>query len=112
MKLKTLSLPALLVVAMTAAAAFAQMPSVAPKAVPESTPAQASNDATITSKVKDAIASDPDLKGLEVTVDTTDAVVTLNGTADSRDQISRALALAKAVAGVKSVTNILAVKTS
>ena len=64
------------------------------------------------SKVKSAIASDPALKGMELTVETTDAVVTLNGTAAALDQIARAVALARAVDGVKAVTNILAVKTS
>ncbi len=73
---------------------------------PKSTAAQASQDASITSKVRDAIASDAQLKDLEFTV------VTLNGTAASREQIARALALAKSVDGVKSVTNILAVRTS
>ena len=88
------------------------MPEVQPQPAPKGTVAQAVDDATITSKVKDAIASDPDLKGLEFTVETNNSVVTLNGTANVSDQISRALALAKAVAGVKAVTNILAVKTS
>ena len=58
------------------------------------------------------IASDPDLKDMEFTVETTDSVVTLNGAANARDQIARAVALARAVASVKAVTDILAVKTS
>ena len=110
--MKLSSILAVFVVAIAAGAAFAQLPEVKPQPAPNGTVAQSVDDATITSKVKDAIASDPALKDMEFTVETTDAVVTLNGTAGALDQISRAVALAKAVPGVKSVTNILAVKTS
>lgn len=110
--MKSLSIPAVFVAAIAAGAAFAQLPEVRPQPAPKSTVAQESSDATITSKVKDAIASDPGLKDMEVTVETADSVVTLNGTAKASDEIARAVALARAVPGVKSVTNILAVRTS
>lgn len=103
---------AVFVVAMAAGAASAQMPAVSPSPAPKGAVAQGVDDATITSKVTNAISSDPDLKDMEFTVATTDAVVTINGTARAADQIQRALALARAVEGVKSVTNILAVRTS
>lgn len=106
------SIAAALVTAMVACPAFAQLPEVQPKVAPKSTVAQAADDATITSKVKNAITSDPALKDMQLTVDTADAVVTLNGTANAVDQIARAVAIAKTVEGVKSVVNILAVKTS
>jgi hyperosmotically inducible protein len=95
-----------------AGTAFAQLPPVQPQPAPKGTVAQSADDATISSKVREAISSDPALKDVEFTVDTTDAVVTLNGTATASDQIARAVAIARAVDGVKSVTNILAVKTS
>jgi hyperosmotically inducible protein len=110
--MKSLSIPAVFVAAIATGAAFAQLPEVQPQPAPKGTVAQAVDDATITSKVKDAIASDPALKDMEFTVETMDSVVTLNGTANARDQIARAVALARAVPGVKAVTNILAVKTS
>jgi len=88
------------------------LPVVPPKADPKSTGAQAVDDSTITSKVNEAISSDSDLKSMSFTVETTDAVVTLHGVADSKEQVARALALVRAVAGVKSVINIVAVKTS
>jgi hyperosmotically inducible periplasmic protein len=110
--MNSLSIPVVFVAAMAAGAALAQLPEVQPQPAPKGTVAQAVDDATITSKVKDAISSDPALKDMEFTVDTNDAVVTLNGTAGARDQIDRALAIARAVDGVKSVVNILAVKTS
>ena len=110
--MKSLTIPAVFVAAMAAGAAFAQLPEVQPQPAPKGTVAQAAEDATITSKVKNAIASDPALKDMEFTVETADAVVTLNGTAGASDQIARAVALAKAVDGVKAVVNVLAVKTS
>lgn len=110
--MKLFSIPALFAAAIATGATFAQLPEVQPQPAPKSTVAQAVDDATITSKVRDAIASDPALKDMKFTVETTDSVVTLNGTANARDQIARALALARAVPGVKAVTNILAVKTS
>ena len=110
--MKLLAIPAVFVAAMTAGAAFAQLPEVQPQPAPKGTVARGVDDATITSKVKNAITSDPALKGMEFTVETADSVVTINGTANASDQIARAMALARAVPGVKSVTNILAVKTS
>ena len=110
--MKTISIPAMICAALIACPAFAQLPPVQPAPPPTSTVAQGAADETITAKVKDAIASDSALTDMEVTVETADAVVTLNGTARARDQINRALALARAVDGVKSVVNILAVRTS
>ena len=110
--MKSISIPAMVFAALAAATALAQLPPVAPPVPPTSTVAQGALDETISSRVKDAIASDPALADMEVTVETADAVVTLNGTARARDQINRALALARAVDGVKSVVNILAVRTS
>ncbi|MGZ5036528.1 MAG: BON domain-containing protein [Usitatibacter sp.] len=99
--------------AMTLAfSAYAQLPPVVPQPPPKGTVAQSVEDSAISAKVREAITSDPLLKDVELTVDTTDGVVTLNGTATAKDQIARAVAIAKAVPGVKSVTNILAVKTS
>jgi osmotically-inducible protein OsmY len=114
---------ALFVAALSTGAAFAQLPAVQPLAAPplpevqpqpapKSTVAQSVDDSAITSKVTAAISSDPALKGLEFTVETNDAIVILNGTATASDQIARAVAIAKSVNGVKSVTNVLAVKTS
>lgn len=110
--MKSLSIPVMFVAAMAAGAAFAQLPEVTPQPTPKGTVAQAVDDATITAKVKEAITADPALKDMEFTVETGDAVVTLAGSAGANDQIARAVAIARAVDGVKSVVNILAVKTS
>jgi hypothetical protein len=125
--MKSLSIPAVFVAAMAFGTALAQLPDVkpppvltpppvlpevAPPVVPNTAVAQSVIDETITNKVTSAISSDPQLKDLEFTVATTDSVVTINGTATANDQIMRALAIARSIEGVKSVTNILAVKTS
>ena len=96
--MRLLSLCAASVAALCVGGAFAQLPPVQPQPAPKGTVAQSADDAA--------------MKDIQFTVDTTDAVVVLNGTATASDQIARAVAIARAVDGVKSVTNILAVKTS
>ena len=62
-------------------------------------------DTVITTKVKAKFIGDPQLKGSDITVKTTNGVVTLTGSADAADAADRAAALATAVEGVKSVDN-------
>lgn len=68
------------------------------------------DDATITAKVKTALIAEPDLEALKIDVDTADGVVTLSGTVDSPTKVNRAVQLAEAVQGVRSVANRLTVK--
>ncbi|HEX7606980.1 MAG TPA: BON domain-containing protein [Usitatibacter sp.] len=110
--MKSLSILAVLSATLALGVAFAQLPEVKPLPVPISATAQSVIDEGITAKVMSALSSDPALKDMEFTVATADAVVTINGTASAADQVARALAIARAVPGVKSVTSILAVKTS
>jgi osmotically-inducible protein OsmY len=65
------------------------------------------DDQTITAKVKSALLGDPEVKGLQVKVETYNGVVQLSGFVDSPAQIPRAVELAKGVEGVKSVKNDL-----
>jgi hyperosmotically inducible periplasmic protein len=67
------------------------------------------DDATITAKVKTALIGEPDLEALKIDVDTADGVVTLSGTVDSRTKVTRAVQVAQAVQGVRSVDNRLTV---
>ena len=110
--MKSLSIPAVFFAALATCAVFAQLPEVQPQPAAKGTVAQGVDDATITTKVRNAITSDSALKDIEFTVETANSVVTLSGTAGAGDQIARAVAIARAVDGVKSVINILAVKTS
>ena len=69
------------------------------------------DDATVTAKVKTAIATDVGVKAAaNVNVETSQGVVQLSGFADSNDQASRAVAAARKVNGVRSVKNDIRVK--
>lgn len=61
------------------------------------------DDAVITAKVKAAILDRPTLKVLDIKVDTFQGVVTLGGIVGSQSTIDEALAVARSVAGVRSV---------
>lgn len=81
----------------------------------ESEPKQAGgsyvDDATVTAKVKTAIASDVGVKAAaNVNVETHRGVVQLSGFADSGEQASRAVEAAQKVGGVRSVQNDIRVK--
>lgn len=64
-------------------------------------------DATTTSEVKAKLLADDIVPSRKVKVETTDGVVTLSGTVESKAQVERAESIAKAVDGVKSVENDL-----
>jgi hyperosmotically inducible protein len=64
------------------------------------------SDTVITTKVKALLAKDKQTSALNKTVD---GVVTLGGSAKSKQEASRAVSIAKRVKGVKSVTNDIAV---
>jgi hyperosmotically inducible periplasmic protein len=74
------------------------------------TAGDAAGDAMLTGKVKTVLIADPDVKALQIDVDTKGGVVTLTGTADSATHASKAVADARGVEGVKSVENQLTVK--
>jgi hyperosmotically inducible protein len=61
------------------------------------------SDTAITTKVKAKFVGNDQMKGTDVSVKTTDGVVTLTGTAPTADARSAAEAAAKSVDGVKSV---------
>jgi len=68
------------------------------------------DDAAITARVKTALMADDQVKGLAIDVDTRNAEVTLKGALDHKDQVTRALDVARAVEGVRDVINRLTVK--
>jgi len=68
------------------------------------------DDGVITSKVKSALLADPAVKSFDVAVQTRMGVVQLSGFANDQAQIARAVEIAKAVDGVKSVSNEMSVK--
>jgi hyperosmotically inducible periplasmic protein len=68
------------------------------------------DDKVVTTKVKAALLKDPEVKGLQVNVETRKGVVQLSGFVDKPEQVSRATEVTKGVEGVKSVKNDLIVK--
>ena len=81
----------------------------APTRTTEST-GQYVDDSVITSKVKNDILQDADLKVLQIHVNTYKGTVQLSGFVDSPQTFAKAGAVARAVEGVKAVQNDLAVK--
>ncbi|QXP84901.1 BON domain-containing protein [Methylococcus sp. Mc7] len=68
------------------------------------------DDSVITSKVKAAILNEPGLSSAEINVETFKGVVQLSGFVSSRADINKAVAVARGVAGVKSVKNDMRLK--
>ena len=97
----------LLLALMTAAAlaACSNMPG-APGG-PTRTAGQAVDDATIGTKLKAALAADPELSALKINVDTTQGAVRLRGEVKTLALRRKAEDLARKIEGVKSVENQL-----
>jgi hyperosmotically inducible protein len=72
--------------------------------------ADVSADARITAAIKGKLAVDPNLSALKISVNTTQGVVTLAGTASSHEDIKRAMRLALEVDGATEVVSTLQVK--
>jgi hyperosmotically inducible protein len=72
---------------------------------------EAITDAWITAKLKWFYIGEDSLKGSDITVDTNNRVVTLNGTVTTEAGKARAVELAKATDGVSRVDDHLAVRT-
>lgn len=68
------------------------------------------DDSLITTKVKAALAADPDVKATEVNVETFKGTVQLSGFVSSKEAIYRAATIARGVSGVRSVKNDMTVK--
>lgn len=70
---------------------------------------QAVDDATIGTRLKAALAADPDLSALKINVDTTQGAVRLRGEVKSVALRRKAEDMARKIEGVKSVDNQLIV---
>lgn len=67
------------------------------------TAGEAVTDAWITTKVKSELATTKGVKSMDVTVRTTNGVVTLTGVLATKTDVRKAVAAAKSVKGVKDV---------
>lgn len=91
-------------VLLLAAAALTSIVGCAATSKQEST-GQYVDDTVITTRVKTAIFQEPTLKSAEINVETFKGAVQLSGFVNSPADIDRAVAVARAVPGVKSVKN-------
>jgi hyperosmotically inducible periplasmic protein len=71
---------------------------------------RAFDDATISTRVRTALLNDPQVGALRIDVASSGGVVTLSGTARSRNEEQRAVTLARGVDGVKDVRSELRVQ--
>ena len=76
----------------------------------QSSPGDYIDDTVITTKVKAAIFDDPNLKVMQISVETRQGIVQLSGFVNSAQDVRRAGEVARGVAGVESVKNDLIVK--
>lgn len=70
------------------------------------------DDATITAKVKAELAKNKAVRALAINVDTKKGVVTLSGSAKSKEEADKAVELARNTGGVASVKNELKIGAS
>lgn len=63
------------------------------------------DDAVITNKINAQLLQEPDMKSAEINVETFKGVVQLSGFVNSRANINKAVEIARATHGVKSVKN-------
>jgi hyperosmotically inducible periplasmic protein len=90
-----------------------KLPSAEERAKNRETVSSSAAGATLTGKVKSALAADAGAKTMtNINVDSKDGVVTLKGKVDSADLKKKAGEIAKKVDGVKSVKNELRVEKS
>ena len=68
------------------------------------------DDTVLTGKVKAEIFNDPSLKSAEINVETFKGVVQLSGFVNSREDINKAIKVARSVKGVVSVKNDMRLK--
>lgn len=68
------------------------------------------DDTVITTKVKAAVFNEPSLKSAEINVETFKGIVQLSGFVNSREDINKAVEVARQVPGVKSVKNDMRLK--
>ena len=71
---------------------------------------EATTDAAITAKIKGKYALDKDVSALNISVNTTEGIVTLSGTASNYEAIAQAMLLAMETEGVKQVVSTIQVK--
>lgn len=73
----------------------------------QETTGQYIDDATVTAKIKEAFVADPQIKSMQISVETMNGVVQLSGFVDSATTEAHAVQVARGVTGVKTVKDSL-----
>ncbi len=81
-------------------------------APPTTSVGTAIDDSVLTTKVRSGLLSDSDVKSFDIKAETRKGEVQLSGFVDNQAQIDRALAVVRAIDGVTSVDNKIAIKGS
>ncbi len=68
------------------------------------------DDSVVTTRVRSALFSDPEVKSLDIKVETRKGQVQLSGYVDTQARIDNAIALTRSVEGVKGVENGMSLK--
>jgi osmotically-inducible protein OsmY len=71
----------------------------------------ATADSRITGAIKARLLRDPDLSAWDISVNTTDGIVTLSGTTSSAENIGKAVLLAMETDGVRQVISTMQIKS-
>ncbi|MCX7277588.1 MAG: BON domain-containing protein [Burkholderiales bacterium] len=80
--------------------------------MPSTTVGTEIDDTVVTASVRSALLADPDVKSLDVKVETRKGEVQLSGFVDNLAQAERISAIVKGVQGVKTIDNKMAMKTA
>lgn len=67
-------------------------------------------DTAVTGRVKTALLADPDIKSFDISVLTSEGAVQLTGFVNNQAQIDKAISIARAAEGAKTVKNELMIK--
>ena len=110
-RLNSIALYALLAGAMPAFISACNKPQDVVKTAPPSTSVGTEiDDSVITAQVKSALIGDADIKSFDFKVETRKGEVQLSGFVDNQTQVDKAIVLARAVNGVKSIDNKVTLK--
>jgi hyperosmotically inducible protein len=101
------ALAGILAVSLAACGKAAETSSITPKS---STVGNVIDDTVITSRIKSALMADPKINSYDFKVETRKGEVLLSGFVDSQDQIDLATTTVRAVEGVKSIQNNVAIR--
>jgi hyperosmotically inducible protein len=82
-----------------------------PAAAAKTTMGTEIDDTVVTTKVKSALLSDPDIKSFDLKVETRKGAVQLSGFVDNQEQVERAIAATRGVEGVLNVENAITLKS-